>query len=234
MQMNKDSSHGVLRRLRDDLAGATLVQFVAILPVFVFIVYSAWAVFSVLIAHQTLCDAAYEAARYLQVEGPLLPEESIYPDDWIAIADKIAYDEVATNASLARAWREGGREVDIWPPEMRDSPKEPGVVDADYVRNNSLFHVRVTGTISNPLWIFFPGDPVPDEDDEDFVIPGLKLTCQSTGFFEGPPIKSTDEHSAGGTVCPFVPRCTSGPRATDCIPPGSCPTVTPGCPPCDP
>ena len=37
-----------------------------------------------------------------------------------------------------------------------------------------------------------------------------------------------------GTVCPPIPRCTPGPRATDCIPPGSCPTVTPGCPACEP
>ncbi len=233
MRLIKWSLLATLRRLRQDRAGASLVQFVVILPVFVFIVYSAWAVFSVMIAHQTLCDAAYEAARYLQVEGPLLPEESIYPDDWVVIADKIAYDEVASNKSLARAWRDGGREVVIWPPEIRDSPEEPGVVDADYVRNNSLFQVRVTGTISNPLWVFFPGDEVPEGEDED-TVPGLKLTCQSTGFFEGPPFKATDDHSAAGTVCPpGLPRCTGGPRATDCIPPGSCPTETPGCPPCE-
>lgn len=225
------SPPAALRRLRQDRAGASLVQFVAILPLFVFVVYSAWAVFSVVIAHQTLCDAAYESARYLQVEGPLLPEESIYPDDWVAIADKIAYDEVASNASLARAWREGGREIVIWPNELRDSPEEPGMVDADYVRDQSLFQVRVSGTISNPLWIFFPGDEAPDDDEA--AVPGLKLTCQSTGFFEGPPFKATEDPSGASTICPPVGRCTSGPPATECIPPGSCPTRTPGCPPCE-
>ena len=238
MQVIDRSLLGALKRLRDDLSGASLVQFIVILPVLVFLVYSVWAMFSVIIAHQTLCDAAYESARYLQVEGPLLPEETTdYPEDWEAIAWDISRMEVSSNSTLSKSWDdEGAGTVTIWPRDIRSAPENAGVVDEGFVTRESLFNVRVSGTISNPLGVFFPTVPDPDEpDDEPEEVPGLRLTCQSTGFFEGPPFKSTDDHKPGpGTVCPPLGRCTPGPRATECRPPGSCPTPTDGCPACDP
>ena len=46
-----------------DLRGASLVQFIAILPVFIIILYGAYAAYVVMTAHHTLCDAAWQATR---------------------------------------------------------------------------------------------------------------------------------------------------------------------------
>lgn len=227
--------------LAGDIRGATLVQFVAILPFFVFLVFGAWSTFRVLVAHQRLCDAAYEAARYLQVEGPLFPDDWVYPTDWERVGRDIAYWEIASNEQLRDSWETTGV-VTISPSAIRTSPKEPGEVDRSTPRRG-LFSVRVTGQISNPLGVFYPvptrrvgtePDPGAGDEPEDPARYTLTLSCQATGFFEGPPFKATEDPRGGATICPPLPRCTDGPRPTDCIPRGRCPTPTPGCPVCEP
>lgn len=212
------------RALRDDLRGATLVQFIAVLPVFVLVFWGSWAVFTVMGAHQTLCEAAYESARWLQVEGPRLPEDTtIYPETWEDYAYNIALTEIYGHKQL-RESDFGRSDVYIWPREPRKSPES-----GDHNENTAeeaIFNVRVTGRIANPILGLL------DADDDPEQLGGLELVCQASGFFEGPPYKATesdaDNDECRRVNCGRPDRCTPGP------PPTATPDPCPNCPTPDP
>ena len=52
-----------------------MVQFIAILPVLILVTIGMWSLFQVYSAQQTLCEGTWQAARYLQVEGPYFDED---------------------------------------------------------------------------------------------------------------------------------------------------------------
>lgn len=215
----------MMRRWRRDEAGASLVQFIVVLPVFVLIVVGLWAMFQVYSAHQTLCEAVWEASRYLQVEGPYFPETIPYPTGWEQEAIKIINTELKSNAAINIAPVAVGN-VDISPDAVRRAPEDTTEVSADTVPD-AWFFVKATTVITNPLALFVPGTG-----------PGgaLNLTCKGTGFFEGAPIGPTNPGE--GQKCPDVPPgvwCSP-------VPPGPTPVPTEcdpgdpycGCPVCRP
>jgi hypothetical protein len=201
----------VLGRVRRENEGASLVQFIVVLPVFVLVVMGLWAMFQTFSAHQTLCEAVQEASRYLQVEGPLLDENLYpYPAGWETLAIGIVNQELKSNAAIQVGPIAAG-DLDISPDDPRTSPQDSQDVSAENVPNNWFF-IRASTVITNPLAIFVPGTGPGG---------GLKLTCKGTGFFEGPPIAPTKQ--VEGQKCdPPQGFCTR-------IPPG--PTWTPtACP----
>jgi hypothetical protein len=170
-------------RARRDEGGAALVQFIAVLPVFVLIVVGLWSMYQVFSAQQTLCDAVWESSRYLQVEGPRLDENIYpYPAGWEQLAIGIINTELKSNAAIEIAPMLPG-DVHISPDQKPVSPQESLEVTADNVLNNWFF-VQARTHITNPLAIFVPGTG-----------PGgtLNLTCKTTAFYEGPPVGPTDE-----------------------------------------
>lgn len=212
-----------LRFWRSDTRGAAAVQFIAVLPVFMILTLGIWSLFLLYSAQQTLCEAAMKAQRYLQVEGPYFPEDVVYPDGWVPYAVNIMNSELKSNAMTPM--QIGAQDVYFYPPEPRRAPKEQSEVE--YSVPDAWFHLRVSAEISGTLGVLagvFDGarsGPV-------------KLTCQTTGFYEEPPLRSTDNANPGATRvnCPPIPpKCTVGPAPTACVGPG-CPTPDP-CP-CDP
>lgn len=215
-----------------DLRGATLVQFIAVLPVFVLMIYGAWSVSVVMGAHTTLCEAAHESARYLQVEGPRFPDDDpnyAYPDGWRRVAFQIAQPELQSHKRLREAAFQETN-ITIWPAIKPVAPTGPDQVSPELV-TSSLFTVRVDAEIANPLYLWFDGLGAAGK---------LAMRCQATGFFEGPPFRTTADDPAGGDrcerernsrACQRPPRCTAGPPPTECSGP-DCPT--PVCCPCQP
>lgn len=200
-------------RWREDVAGASLVQFIVVLPVFVLIVVGLWAMYQVYSAQQTLCEAVWHSSRYLQVEGPLLDTERYpYPDGWERLAVGIINTEITSNTAIEIKQLVEG-DVIITPRDARQAPQNTIDVSADTV-SNSWFFVQAKTVITNPLAIFVPGTG-----------PGgaLNLTCKGTAFYEGPPIGPTNEQG-GVRPCP--------PPNVECTRPPPGPTVTPtACPP---
>lgn len=235
------------RALWSDLRGAALVQFLAILPAFIVIVYGAYAAYVVMVAHHTLCDASWQATRYLQVEGAHFdPDLQPYPEYWEDVALDIAVDATAGQKSLRTVpWTDGN--ILILPQDrLPRAPENPESIDP-FLLNNYHFTVRVTQDITNPLGVLFPrpviqpdpDDPNPPPTDPDERRPRtLRLTCQYTGFVEGPPFKPTVEPGSdidpNCPQCPSVrlPACTPGPGPTPCrggSPPCPTPAVCPIC-----
>jgi hypothetical protein len=205
-------------RWRRDESGASLVQFIVVLPVLALVVVGLWSLFQVYGAQQTLCEAVWESSRYLQVEGPVLdPVVYPYPTGWEQLALGIINTELKSNAVM-KVGPLTQDQVVISPNTARMSPQEMSEVRPENVSNNWFF-VRASTTISNPLAIFVPG-----------AGPGgaLKLTCKGTGFFEGPPIGPTSGPGRPDRKCPLPAKiCTP-------IKPGPPPPTPTACPPGDP
>lgn len=222
----------LIRGWREDRSGATLIQFVAVLPAFILLVYGTYVVWEVMSARDRLCNAAWQASRYLQVEGPRFPEGTVFPDDWAKVALDFLKEEAAGSQLLSDqtldltnvvVW---GRTGDV--PHAPGSPEE-STVDAV---EPAQFAVRFTVDLPHPfprMWA------KPDATPEEEAARGrLKLTCQRFGFAEDPPFKATE---AGGPSCPPCNKvpCTPGAEPTRCQPPDgpACPTPE-RCPcPCD-
>jgi hypothetical protein len=202
------------------------VQFIAVLPVFVLVVIGLWAVFSVYSARDAICDATREAARYLQVEGPLFEEDVfVYPDDWEAEAVKIVDSELRKERlrSLVPVLRD---EVMIFPEAKPMAPKDMKEVLVENVPQHWFF-VRVTKQITNPLAVFLP------EGDPDG--PRMTLSCQAAAYFEGPPIGPTgiSPPQPPNQCNDILPPCDPGgppPTSTPCPTGQSCPPTP--CPIC--
>ena len=223
------------RALWRDRRGASLVQFIAVLPAFIVIVYGAYAAYMIMMAHHTLCDASWQASRYLQVEGPHFEEEfQPYPDYWEEVAVDIAVDATAGQRSL-RVMPWSTDNIEILPRDRKPVwPDGPEHVEVQRLRDYH-FTVRVTQDITNPLGTLFPrgvrpvdpDDPNPPPQEEEGPRPGtVRLTCQYTGFMEGPPFKPSAE--PGSDTDPNCPQCPS-PRLDPCTP-GPGPTPCPGGP----
>lgn len=198
------------------------MQFVLVLPILILVVLALYAIFMAYAARSNLCTAVWEAARYLQVEGPLLAQEGQpdpYPSEWQRIAFDIINSELRSSTMSSMQLRDVN-DVTIWPPTARRSSKEMYEITAENVEQDWFF-VRATVTISNPLAVLVQG--LGERG-------GIKLSCQGTGFFESPPIGPTP---GGGPSqprfvnCPPVGLCTPGPESTP-----DPRTPTPTCPPC--
>ncbi len=213
-------------------------------------IYGAYAAYVVMTAHHTLCDAAWQATRYLQVEGPRFPEEYLYPDDWERVALDIAVDATAAQRSLRdQQWERSN--IRIMPQNRKPvAPSNPEEVEVNRIPDYH-FTVRVTQSVTNPLGVLFPrpiGSTDPNDPDAPPFAdlgprePTIELTCQYSGFFEGAPFRPTVE--PGSDTDPFceqcpsirLPNCTPGPGPTPC--PGgpsnpACPTPR-VCPVCCP
>ena len=198
---------------RDDRRGATLVQFVAVLPVFILIIVGVWSLFVILNAHQRLCEATTEAARYLQVEAPYFEDGTVYPDDWIPIATDIINTELRSNA-LSR-FQVSSADVLIGPPGDRRAPADQSEV-SDVRLRDQWFYVRASGGVTNPLAFLY----------NDLTTNQIKFACQSTGYWETEPLKSTDDRVVKPNCPSKIPECTAGPPPTECF--------GPNCPPPDP
>ena len=217
-----------LRRWREDRSGATLVQFIVVLPVFVVVVIGSYAMFRVMAARDTLCEATWEAARYLQIEGPHFPKDDPafdYPTGWEQIATQIMNQELASR-TLIGLYPIDTNNVDLWPDLPRSSPEDTLSVSREELDNN-LFELQVTKSITNPLGMFFD---MPNDE------PGMiKLTCRTGGFYEGPPIEPTliqrGPQNPVGCGQPPPNRCPSCPGCTPTTVGRNTPTVCPVCRP---
>lgn len=215
------------RRWRADRSGASLVQFVAVLPAFVVLVYGTFTVWSVMSSRDRLCNAAWQAARYLQVEGPRFPKEARYPDDWAAVALDFLKEEAAGSELLAGQTLDLNNVV-IWPafgngPHGEPQPPksaEDATVDAV---DDAQFAVRFTVDLPHPFPRFWAGKP--DETDEEKAKRDrIQLTCQRFAYVEMPPFQATARTNPRGCPrCPDdPPRCDRGPTATPCPPDVCC------------
>ncbi len=205
-----------------DHRGDALVQFVLVLPVLVLVVLALYAVFMAYAARSTLCTAVWEAARYLQVEGPMKAVQGMpdpYPSEWQRIAYDVINSELKSSTMSTIPLRDLN-DGTVGPPRARRSNKEMYEITPENVEQDWFF-VRATVYISNPL---------------AFMIQGLgagntiKVTCQGTGFYESPPIGPTPGGGRGVQKPPFCPPvgiCTPGPEFTP-----DPRTPTPTCPPC--
>ncbi len=224
---------GTLRRWLDDQGGATLVQFIAVLPAFVLVVIGAYAMFKVMASRDTLCESAWEASRYLQVEGPHFPEDGVgeggedlsYPDGWRNIAVDIMNQELASR-TMVELYPIEESNVELWPPDKPTSP-ESTIRDGRAVLDENLFYLQVTKPITNPLGMLFD---LPNAD------PGMiNLTCRIGGFYEGPPVEPTllrPPNNAGPGCDPPRQDCPVNPGYTDTpVPRDGTPTVCPICNP---
>jgi len=222
---------GLARRWQADLRGGSLVQFVAILPVLVLVVIGMWALFTVYSAQQTLCEAVYEASRYLQVEGPQFNQQggdpagySSYPDEWELLATEIINEELRSN-TMTRLGPITPDDVEITPPQMRRDAKEMDEITWENVEMDWFF-IHAQATITNPLALWVDGRGEGNS---------LLIQCKGTGFFESPPIGPSPGPGQGGKPINCPPRppiCTPGPKPTDC--PVCTPTPVPTCLPCRP
>lgn len=221
----------LLRRWQADVSGATLVQFVIVLPVFILIVLGVWNIYAVYAAHQTLCEAAAKSARYLQVEGRLLdPDEYPYPDGWEVLAADMINSELKSS-TLIKLAPLSPSQVAISPEIARMSPKDMSEVRSDRIPDYWFF-VQAETVITNPLAIFM-------ESDSSGT---LSLKCKESAYYEAEPIgPSPQPPKPPRSECPPVPPCggpTPGgpgrptPSPTPC-PPGQTCQPTP-CPPCEP
>lgn len=216
----------ILNRLEQwdaDVRGAALVQFIAVLPLFLVIVIGVWALYQAYASQQTLCEATWQAARYLLVEGPLLPEDQYpYPDGWARVATDIINSEIKSQTTLPI------KPLEVSQVTISPSTKPFAPTDITQVRDvnvpNSWFFVQAQTEVKNPMAMFLPGQGTDGN---------LSLVCKRTGYFEGPPIGPTQGPKKPPRRCPSPPkRC---PRATVGPPPPANATATPTveCP-CEP
>lgn len=224
-RMVRGWSGGIARRWRADVAGAAAVQFIVVLPIFIVVVFGLYGLFSVMSSRDILCESTYEAARYLQVEGPQFPDDPYYafPDGWQREATDIINQELASRTL-----------TDLYPVQLADvvigsdagkpdSPEDPVELASDWQNlvPRSMFWIKVTKSIANPLGMMLGTDP---------GLGQIKLTCTSTGFWEGPPIGPTNPADAGPGRCPEpVNRCDPCPGCTATVVGRNTPTICPDC-----
>jgi hypothetical protein len=215
----------LVRRFVADRSGATLVQFVAVLPIFVITMLAMYAMFAMMAARDTLCDSVSEAARYLQVEGPHFPSDDVdfdYPVGWERIAEEIVNQELVSR-TMAELYPVDL--VAIWPDQPRRYPEETTEIDRASIDDN-LFYVRASKVVSTPLGLPYDLGSGPGQ---------IKLTCRVGGFFEGPPAEPTFNQRNPGNrngcdnsppilPCRPCPGCTETP-----VPGNGTPTVCPDC-----
>jgi hypothetical protein len=223
---------GSIRRWREDRNGAALVQFIAILPLLILLMFGLYAVFQVMGARDTLCEATFEAARYLQVEGPHFPADDPtfeYPVGWENIATEIINQELASR-TMVGLYPVERADVDIWPESVRRSPPDTLTVSREEVENN-LFFIRATKAITNPLYGSLGGAIDISEDNGGMI----RLTCRRSAFYEGPPVEPTllsrgpsspNRCPQPRALCRLCPGCTATPPPQD-----GTPTVCPDCRP---
>lgn len=222
------------RRWHSDRSGASLVQFIAVLPAFVVIVYGTFTVWSVMSARDRLCNAAWQAARYLQVEGPRFPEEARYPDDWAAVALDFLKEEAAGSELLASRPLDLSN-VTIWPAAGGSgpggAPRPPESAEDSTVEavEQAQFAVRFTVEMPHPFPRFWAGKPDETEEEKD-ARSLMTLTCQRFAYVEMPPIGATAR--TRGRNCPG--RCDDDLRCTAGPPPTPTPDPCPGCATPDP
>lgn len=181
------------RRWHGDRSGATLVQFIVVLPVFIMVVIGMYGVFTVMSSRDMLCQAAWEASRYLQVEGPFFPDNDPaynYPDGWESIARQIVDQQLASRTYTLLYPVD---KVDITPDIIRTSPKDSLAVSPAEV-DNGRFEIQVSKAITNPMGVMLGVDPGLEK---------INLTCKVGGFYEGPPVGPTDT-GRGQAGCPRV------------------------------
>jgi hypothetical protein len=204
-----------------DVQGAALVQFLTVLPVLVLVIIGIWALYGAYSAQQTLCEATWQATRYLTVEGPQLKDQDYpYPAAWAQIATDIINTELKSSMTIPIKPIDVSQ-VEISPNTKPNSPQDMPEVRADNVPNNWFF-VKASTTITNPLAVFVPGQG-PDGT--------LALSCKRTGYFEGQPLSPTQGPAKGRKPpckkCPIPKKCTPGPQPT--VDPNSTPEDCP-CP----
>lgn len=207
------------RAWREDRRGAALVQFIAVLPVMALVIVGMWSMYQMYTVQQTLCEGTWQAARYLQVEGPWFDEDVAYPNGWIPYARDIINTELRSNAMFDLEVTDD--DILIMPQAMRTPPQEQSESRADKV-SDVWFFVRSGVDVPNPIAFLM------NTEGESGT---LRITCQKTAYYEVEPLRSTDISQAEKTpiVCPQPPPwCTPGPEPTTCIGP-SCPTPDP-CP----
>jgi len=211
---------GLWRTWQEDQRGASAVQFIAVLPLFVLLTLGLWTLFMAYSAQQTLCEAAGRTASYLQEEGPWFDEGVEYPTGWVPVAVDLVNSELKSNAMTPMQVKP--EDVVFYPSLPRRAPQEQDIVP--YSVADAYFYLTVTADVTGTLGVlggFFDGAGADGK---------LRLSCRSTAFYEEPPLKSTDQAVPGATECPEVDDCTPGPPPTQCIGP-ACPT-SPPCPPC--
>lgn len=217
--------HRLARRWHADRSGASLVQFIAVLPAFIVIVYGTFTVWSVMSARDRLCNAAWQAARYLQVEGPRFPDEirDGFPATWAAVALDFLKEE-AVGSELLAAQTLDVNNVLVWS-RSGGLPRSPQSADDANIEavESAQFAVRFTVEMPHPFPRFWAGKPDETEDEKDAR--GLMtLTCQRFAYVEEPPFGATAESRP--RQCPDCPRpdlCPPGATATPC------PTGDPAC-----
>lgn len=221
MQVTRSGSLArIARRWHRDRSGATLVQFVAILPAFVLLVYGTYVVWQVMSARDRLCNAAWQAARYLQVEGPRFPEEAQFPDDWAKVALDFLKEE-AVGSALLEGQVLDITNVQVWSSNMQPTgPQAPASGEDSTVEavDDAQFGVGFMVAVPHPLLRMWNN---PDATDaEKLARSRLKLSCQRLGYSEDPPFGATAV--ARGRSCPKCDpeRCPPGPpmTATPCTP----------------
>lgn len=212
-------------RWQDDRRGAALVQFVVVLPVFVLVAWGMYGLFTVMASRDTLCESAWEAARYLQVEAPHFPTDDLsydYPEGWKRVAVEIMNEELLSRTHT-NLYPIDPVDVDIQPPWKPRSPEDTMQVSRDEVINNR-FEIKVSKTITNPLGTMLGVDP---------GLSKINLTCRSSGFFEGPPLEPTNsQRNQGKNRCEEPrDRCGPCPGCTPTVVGENTPTVCPTCRP---
>ncbi|MEO8082704.1 MAG: TadE/TadG family type IV pilus assembly protein [Ardenticatenales bacterium] len=211
----------LVRRWHQDRSGATLVQFVAVLPAFVLLVYGTYVGWQVMSARERLCNAAWQASRYLQVEGPRFPEGTVFPDDWAKVSLDFLKEE-AVGSPLLEAQILDINNVKVWSNNNQPTgPKAPASGEDSTVQavDDAQFAVSFTVDIPHPLLRMWNN---PDATDaEKLARSRLKLSCQRLAYAEDPPVGATAK--ARGRSCPPCrdQRCTpgpAGPTPTPCNP----------------
>jgi len=221
----KHTGRALLGRWQADLRGASLVQFVVVLPVFLIIILGLYSLFTVMSSRDSLCESAWEAARYLQVEGPHFPADDPlydYPGGWERVATDIINQSLASRTFTSLAPVQLG-DVDITPDSIRHSPADTVEVRNDPIGavENAWFTLHVRKTITTPFGAWLGEEP---------GLGTLNLSCKSTGYFEGPPLGPTQPGQGGGGNCPQPRRpCDVCPGCTATTVGRNTPTVCPDC-----
>jgi hypothetical protein len=202
----------LLKAWREDRDGAALVQFIAILPVMALIIIGMWSMYQMYTVQQNLCEGVWQAARYLQVEGPYFDEGVAYPSGWIPYAVEIINTELRSNV-LFNDLEVKPEDVTIMPQAMRTPPQEQAESRADKVPD-VWFFVRAAVDVPNPIAFLLP-----DQGEE----PGtLRIQCQKTAYYEVEPLRSTDiSHSEKTPHPPGLPPTIGPPPTVLFVGPGS-------------
>jgi hypothetical protein len=85
----------MMLRFWSDRRGATTAQFVLVMPIMIGMLAGSYGMWQLIAARQIISQAAYEAARFLQVEGVYISREGgSFPGDWEAAARELVEPEI--------------------------------------------------------------------------------------------------------------------------------------------